>query len=210
MFSPEQFFSSFGPIAYLLALSSVIILAIAIERLITMYTQTKLPLKQLHSLTNFIRQDNLSQAKKYALSLPKNFKQWIDILLNYPSKIAEEELSLIISQKRLSLQRPLDWLNLFAIISPMLGLLGTIWSMSHSFKILDKSLNGDSMHKMITYLAEAMYATAFGITLALISMLFLYFLRQKSEKYLSQCEYALNTVLLALAHNSIKKITHHD
>jgi biopolymer transport protein ExbB len=205
MFSTVQFFSSFGPIAYLLLLSSIVILAISIERIITMYTQTKIPVKKLHNITNFIRLGNLAEAKKYSTALTKPFSQWVDILLNYPAKLAEEELNLIISQKRISLQRPLDWLNLFAITSPMLGLLGTIWSMSHSFKALDQSLNADGMHKMITYLAEAMYATAFGIILAIMSMLFLYFLRQKSEKYLSKCEYVLNLILLALAHNSHKK-----
>ena len=69
----------------------------------------------------------------------------------------------------------------------MLGLLGTIWSMSQSFNMISKSMNSDSMQMMITYLSEAMYATAFGIVLALVSMLSLYVLRQKSDQYLNKC-----------------------
>ena len=95
-------------------------------------------------------------------------------------------------RKRQKLQRPLVWLNLFAVASPMLGLLGTIWSMSHSFSALAASLNGDGLHKMISYLSEAMFATAFGIVLALMSLFAFYCLRQLAERYLSHCEYVLN------------------
>ncbi len=199
-----QFFSSFGPIAYLLLLSSVVIIALSFERLITLYSQPKISFKQLNNLIGLIKHGDLNQAKTYTSTLPKTFQQWVTLLLTYPLQIAEDELSLIFSQRRISLQRPLDWLNLFAITSPMLGLLGTIWSMSNSFNVLSKSLGSDGMHKMIAYLSEAMYATAFGIILALVSMLFLYFLRQKSEQHLSLCELSLNRIYLALVHNSLK------
>lgn len=194
-----HFFSSFGPVAYLLMLSSIVIISLSLERLITLYTLPKVPLWQLKTLTKLIGEGNLKVALVDIAKMPKIFQEWINILLEYPPKIAEDELGLIILHKRIALQRTLDWLNLFAITSPMLGLLGTIWSMSHSFGMISKSLGTDGMDKMMTYLSEAMYATAFGIILALISMSLLYFLRQKSEQYLSSCELMLNRINLALA-----------
>ena len=212
MIKTGYFFSSFGPVAYLLLLSGIVILALSLERLITMYTLPRIPLTELSRLTKIIKTGSLAEAEKCSASLSKTFKEWTEILLNFPLQIAEDELSLTMTQKRISLQRPLEWLNLFAITSPMLGLLGTIWSMSHSFSMISQSLASDGMNKMITYLSEAMYATAFGIILALISMMFLYFLRQRSEQYLSKCELALNRIYLALAHNALqtKQVTHHD
>lgn len=204
MIDTGHFFSSLGPAAYLLVLSSIAIVALSIERLVTLYTLPKIPLKQLKALTKLITDGDLKGASTDIAKLPNVFQEWIKILLNYPPKIAEDELSLIILDKRITLQRPLDWLNLFAITSPMLGLLGTIWSMSHSFGMIGRSLGNDGIQKIMLYLSEAMYATAFGIILAVISMLFLYLLRQKSEKYLSLCELTLNRINLALAHNTLK------
>lgn len=193
----EHFFSSFGLIAYLLVLASVVIVALSIERLITVYLQPKLPLKLLQTIINKIKHGELEQANLEIVKTPQLYQSWIKIILNSTQKQAEDELSLNLLQMRNHLQRPLEWLNLFAIISPMLGLLGTIWSMSRSFASISKSMTSEGMQQMITYLSEAMYATAFGITLALISMLSLYILRQKTESYLANCELWLNKILLA-------------
>lgn len=203
MFDIRHLFYAFGPIAYLLFLSGIIIMALSIERLITLYTQPKIPVKQLNDLTIIVKSGAINKAQEYNLSLPITLQNWISILLHYPTQVAEDELNLILEQKRITLQRPLEWLNLFAITSPMLGLLGTIWSMSHSFNLLSKSLGNDAMGKMINYLSEAMYATAFGIVLALLSMFFLYVLRLKSEQYLSKCELSLNRIKLALVHSTL-------
>lgn len=199
-----HFFSSFGLIAYLLVIASVVIIALSIERLITVYLQPKLPLKTLQAITANIKNGELEKADIETAKTPQLYQNWIKIILNSTQKQAEDELSLNLLQTRNYLQRPLEWLNLFAIISPMLGLLGTIWSMSRSFASISKSMTSEGMHQMITYLSEAMYATAFGITLALISMLSLYFLRQKTESYLANCELWLNKILLAATyHNSL-------
>lgn len=198
----EHFFSSFGLIAYLLLLASVAILALSIERLITIFIQPRLPIKNLQAITINLKKGDPLQVENYIAKTPLLYQKWIRLILDNTQKQAEDELNLNLMQTRNHLQRPLEWLNLFAIISPMLGLLGTIWSMSHSFASISKSMTSEGMHQMITYLSEAMYATAFGITLALISMLSLYFFRQKTESYLTNCELWLNKILLATKHNN--------
>lgn len=198
----EHFFSSFGLIAYLLLLASVAILALSIERLITIFIQPRLPIKNLQAITINLKKGDSLQVENYMAKTPLLYQKWIRLILDNTQKQAEDELSLNLMQTRNHLQRPLEWLNLFAIISPMLGLLGTIWSMSHSFASISKSMTSEGMHQMITYLSEAMYATAFGITLALISMLSLYFFRQKTESYLTNCELWFNKILLATKHNN--------
>lgn len=198
----EHFFSSFGLIAYLLLLASIAILALSIERLITIFIQPRLPIKNLQAITINLKKGDSLQVENYIAKTPLLYQKWIRLILDNTQKQAEDELSLNLMQTRNHLQRPLEWLNLFAIISPMLGLLGTIWSMSHSFASISKSMTSEGMHQMITYLSEAMYATAFGITLALISMLSLYFFRQKTESYLTNRELWLNKILLATKHNN--------
>lgn len=208
MFGSSSFFSSFGPVAYILILASIVIIALTIERLIVFYLQPKLPEKEIASIIALLGQGNYLQISAIQSSLPAVFDSWLTVIFSSPREYADQEMSLILGQIRNQLQKPLEWLNLFAIAAPMMGLLGTIWSMSHSFSLLGQSLNNGSMHKMIQYLSEAMYATAFGIILALISMLSLYFLRQKSDRYLDQSELAFNRISLAFAQAKYREGKH--
>lgn len=203
MSSSISFFSSFGPIAYLLLASSVAIVAIIIERLIIFYSQPKLSKKDYQQIII-----NLQKGQSLSIQKPKiaiRFRDWLEILAGKTFTLAEAEITLLLTELRNKLQKPLEWLNLFAIAAPMMGLLGTIWSMSHSFAILGKDLNNGNLNKMIEYLSEAMYATAFGIILALVSMLGLYILRQKSDKYLDECELAFNRISLAIQQQGANK-----
>ncbi len=200
MFSSTSFFSSFGPIAYLLLASSVAIVTIIIERLIIFYSQPKFSKKDCQQIII-----NLQKGQSLSTQKPKvaiRFRDWLEILAGKTYTLAEAEITLLLTELRNKLQKPLEWLNLFAIAAPMMGLLGTIWSMSHSFAILGKNLNNGNLNKMIEYLSEAMYATAFGIILALVSMLGLYILRQKSDKYLDECELAFNRISLTIQKQS--------
>ncbi len=126
-------------------------------------------------------------------------------MITEPKELAESEVCLLMRKQRQRMQRPLIWLNLFAVVSPMLGLLGTIWSMSHSFAALAESLSGNGLQNMIMYLSEAMYATAFGIVLALVSLLAFYCFRQFSERYLANAEEALNQLILSLDRQKVRK-----
>ncbi|MBK2125066.1 MotA/TolQ/ExbB proton channel family protein [Fangia hongkongensis] len=196
MINLAQFLHQFGVIAYVMIAGSVIIVAISIERLITLLLQPKLPLKKADKLHQDYAKGDISKDNYlkmlYQLSHNKELKRCFNYLSDEDRNLAKTRASSYLQQKRQQLQRPLLWLNFFAVGSPMLGLLGTIWSMSHSFSALAQSLAGDGLGKMIQYLSEAMFATAFGIVLALMSMFALYLLRQLTEKYLNRYEAFLN------------------
>ncbi|MDD3266450.1 MAG: MotA/TolQ/ExbB proton channel family protein [Burkholderiales bacterium] len=191
----SNFSASFGPIFYLLLIVSIAILTIIIERFLVVFSKkNSLLLSQLNEIFKKIKNNqNISNHIAKENSLGNNV---VSIIKNNSKKDAEDELSILLMEKRSSLQRPLEWLNFFAIVSPMLGLLGTIWSMSGSFKELSNSTVSNDMQGMINYLSEAMYATAFGIILSAISMLFLYIFKYKTDSYLMKCELILNKILI--------------
>ena len=113
-------------------MASVAILALSIERLITIFIQPRLPIKPSGNNHQSEKRRPTTSRKLYCQN-SITLSKWIRLILDNTQKQAEDELNLNLMQTRNHLQRPLEWLNLFAIISPMLGLLGTIWSMSHSF-----------------------------------------------------------------------------
>ena len=195
----NEFLNLFGPVSYLLVTVSIVLGIVCIERMITLYSQPFFSRRKLASIANAIEKGDLSGAKEQVGQLNKHAQNWITPFISSPRKLAEEEVSLRLYEKRQKLLRPMAWLNLFAVISPMIGLLGTIWSMSHSFSALAESMSGQGLQNMIVYLSEAMFATAFGILLALISLTALYALRHKAELYLAKCEQIINKFSLSLA-----------
>ncbi|WP_116964476.1 MotA/TolQ/ExbB proton channel family protein [Fastidiosibacter lacustris] len=202
----NHLFTQFGVIGYTMLVVSFIIVALCIERALTFLSLPKLNLKRVSDMILAINQDNKKELNACLGQLKKPLLKYIKPLFIESKHIAESELCLLLRKQRQRMQRPLIWLNLFAVISPMLGLLGTIWSMSHSFAALAQSLDGNGLHNMITYLSQAMYATAFGIALALMSLLAFYSFRQYSERYLANCEEALNYLLLSLDRQHERKL----
>lgn len=191
----SNFSASFGPVFYLLMIVSTIILAIVLERSFVIFCRKdSFSLSQLNEIMNKVKKNESLTA--YTAKENSLASDLISIISNNSKKDAEDELSILLMEKRNSLQRPLEWLNFFAIISPMIGLLGTIWSMSGSFKELSNSTVSNDMQGMINYLSEAMYATAFGIILSAISMLFLYIFKYKTDGCFIKCELILNKILI--------------
>ncbi|QIW10984.1 MotA/TolQ/ExbB proton channel family protein [Francisella sp. LA112445] len=203
----SYFLSQFGLVGYLMLLVSLILTAICIERCITFIFLPRFKSLQIESLITLAGQGDSDAIKNRIDNTSSKLSKYIAPLLLESKDIAENAVSIMMRKERQRLQQPLVWLNFFAVVSPMLGLLGTIWSMSHSFKALAESLNGSGLEHMILYLSEAMYATALGIILALFSMFTFYCFRHYSESYLFRAEEVLNDLALGLERQKIANKT---
>ena len=89
----------------------------------------------------------------------------------------------------------------------MLGLLGTIWGMSKSFASLSAQMNqANDFENLIRYLSEAMYATAFGIVIASLSLIALFIFRFLFEQYFQNLEDSLNTFIELVAKTKLHSV----
>ncbi len=85
---------------------------------------------------------------------------------------AEKAMDLCFSREVNRVKRRLRWLNVIATVTPLLGLLGTVVGMIVAFK--GTSMAGAAKAEMMAAgISEALYATAFGLAIA-ISSLFAY------------------------------------
>ncbi|SDD58659.1 Biopolymer transport protein ExbB [Sporomusa acidovorans DSM 3132] len=98
-----------------------------------------------------------------------------------------------------AMRRGLPVLDTIVTLSPLLGLLGTIIGMINSFQIMAVSGIGQP-HAVTGGVAEALIATATGITVAVIALIpYNYFLArieretEKIEHYATRLEIALTT-----------------
>ncbi len=87
-----------------------------------------------------------------------------------------------------ALWQKISYLNNIATLSPLLGLLGTVWGMMQAFGSIafdDATVKGMTMAASV---AEAMITTAAGLVLAIPAMAIYFFLRGRVIKIIAQVE----------------------
>lgn len=179
-----------------LAICSVAAIAVIVERYFFFRRiDATDPAEKLMKLVDNKRMDEaLDIASKSSLPLIKVMLAGINNRIN-PSKAMEAAGIMEMSAMR----RGLPVLDTIVTLSPLLGLLGTIIGMINSFQIMAVSGMGQP-HAVTGGVAEALIATATGITVAVISLIpYNYFLSrieretETIEHYATRLEMALTT-----------------
>ena len=197
--------NSLGLMAWPLLIASCIGMAIAIERLITYAMLPRINRKNLTELFDEVRdcchcnnsQDNLCKN----LCKGKGLRQGIAILLshNASSKAMREEVAglWLLKQKR-SLQAWLKPLMLIGVLSPMLGLLGTVLGMINMFGDIAAAGGPVTPDILAGGLWQAMFTTAFGLMVAIPALAGAHLFGIWANQYMSKLEFALNHINLLL------------
>jgi biopolymer transport protein ExbB len=162
-----QFFVKGGLAMYPLAVCSVMALIIIIERIL-FFSRIPEDDPEYHTLKKLISQGKLNEAKVLSERLNSAIsrvtasavKQWEAdkrLLESVIQSAGERELS--------HLQRGLSILDTIVTASPLLGLLGTVTGIIKTFLALSAS-NGQAA-QLSAGIAEALYTTAFGLSIAI-------------------------------------------
>ena len=183
-----------GLIMYLLLIVSVVVAVIGIERLV-FYHYAAAGLEEfLEELKERLRTQELTTVANFC------FKE-----KNLAAKVAFEGLSSAITggnvelafdnayiSAALNLRARLNYLSMFVTLSPLLGLLGTIFGMIDSFNIL----SSQSEPLAITGgIGAALVATASGLCVAIFALLVHTYFSQKMDAILTQLELTINLIL---------------
>jgi len=74
-------------------------------------------------------------------------------------------------------EQKLNFLSMIVTLAPLLGLLGTIFGMISSFNVF--SLRGSQPFAITSGIGEALIATAFGLMVAVITLVLYYYLKYR-------------------------------
>ena len=78
----------------------------------------------------------------------------------------------------------LGLLKMIVTISPLLGLLGTIFGMISAFSVFDISSTGDNANTITGGIGEALICTAFGLIVAIMALLvYAYYIYRFKKEY---------------------------
>jgi len=183
-----------------LALCSIAAVAIIIERFFFFLRigDTDLAEKVLDMINNEGIEGALDVAKQSSLPL---IKVMVVGISNPSMPVKAMEAAGIIELS--TMRRGLPVLDTVVTLSPLLGLLGTIIGMMNSFQIMALSGIGQP-HAVTGGVAEALIATATGITVAVIALIPYNYFLSRVERETEMIEYYATRLEMALT-SSVKE-----
>jgi len=102
------------------------------------------------------------------------------------------------SRQAATIQGQTQYLLDVAVISPMIGLLGTVFGMVHAFGVVALDLAKAKPMLLAAGVAEALVNTAGGLIVGIPAMMFYAYFRNRSSRLVSHLESASTEILTAL------------
>lgn len=171
-----EIITQIGPLFYPLSALSFLGAVLIIERLIF-----------------FIRLPKLENSESYK-ALTQELKDNADL----KKDIRDELLSFRLADLKAKLEHGIHLLRIIAVLSPMLGLLGTVLGMIEAFRDI-AGQTGPVIPSMIADgLWSAMLTTAYGLSIALPCLFASFLYARMAEKRLSKFQKHLNTQSLEI------------
>ena len=169
-----------GPIMIPLGIASIVALALAIERYISLRRDKILPDGFLKGLGQAWDSDPSGQAAEEFCDQNSGaaghvFKagiQWRDSGYQAVAKAIEDAGMM---------KRSLRGLSIIAAVSPLLGLLGTVYGMIDAFQRTSQSGGAAKTADLATGIYEALVTTAAGLTIAIPALLLYQFLQSRAD-----------------------------
>jgi biopolymer transport protein ExbB len=192
----EYFFKG-GPVMYPLLLCSVISLTVIIERAIFWIREEKNRDRTLlNELMSLVEKGQFDDAKK------KTFKTRDFVIRTMVCGVVHRNFSLrdalqmSADEEIARMRRHLPVLDTMITLSPLLGILGTVTGIIYSFNML--SVVGAEHPQMITGgIGQALITTAFGLTIAILSLIpYNYFLSKIEKAALEMEKYGTNLEII--------------
>ena len=189
---------------YPLLVASIIAVALIIERLIVLRKSKVIPDYVLNEVLSLYKSKAISAdvVEKVENSSPlgrvlaaglRNDKS-----SRYVMKEAIEEAGSVVTHE---LERFLNGLGTIASIAPLMGLFGTVIGMIEIFG--SQAPTGTNPQALAHGISVALYNTAFGLVIAIPSMIFYRHFRARVESFVVEMEQAA-TKLLDIAHGDRK------
>jgi len=179
-----------GPIVLVLLFCSILGVALIIERFIYLRPQRIIPIDLLQQIELHVKEGNLPEALSWARQSESPMMKVAEIALINADK-PKEDLKIIMEDAgRLEvprLEHYLSGIHTIAVVSPLLGLLGTVTGMIRVFEAIVQEGTGNAQ-LLAGGISEAMLTTAFGLMVAIPTLVFHNFFSKKVDLILVDME----------------------
>tara|TARA_R110002110_G_scaffold404606_1_gene623207 strand:- start:248152 stop:248778 length:627 start_codon:yes stop_codon:yes gene_type:complete len=184
-----ELFQSGGWLMWPLLLCSILALAIVLERLWTLRESKILPQKLVQNIlgefakkSRTVHLPNLAYQSPLGSILATGLKYREQGVSTMRARMEEQGRQVV-----MQLEKYLNALGTIAAIAPLLGLLGTVVGMINVFSVLN--LGGASNAEALAGgIAQALLTTAFGLSIAILSLMFHRHFHRKMDELSSKLE----------------------
>ncbi len=208
-----QCFSLFhkgGPVMYILALCSVAVLAIWVERYLYYKEMTKETENFIPTLQGILEKNNIGEA----MQLCQRTKSGLAIIaLKGLQAVGQErniesvlEGSALLMAARL--REYLNYLSTMVTLAPLLGLLGTVIGMINSFSVLNVK-TGQPL-AITSGVGEALVATATGLSVAILAMVVHTYYSHRLDGIITDIEEMCNMLVGSLGNKKVARGKTHE
>jgi biopolymer transport protein ExbB len=192
-------FEKGGPIMWPLLLASILALGTVLERVVFLLIESrKRDSKAMERLFGDLERGDVAAALRDSAGS----KDYVVRTLRYALEHKEQSLSsaLLYAQTRelKRFQRGISILDTVITLAPLLGLLGTVTGMMGSFSLIGGELSAPGA--ITGGIAEALIATAFGLGIAITSLLPFNILNTKLDVARQEIESAASQLELLIQH----------
>lgn len=180
-----QTVASGGPAMWMLLVLSIVAIAIVIERLMFFSSQHSDSKGLLRALGQKIAANDLNGAVKVC----QQNKGMLPKILEFGLKRGEKNraditdaLSIALMEHLNTLERNLGIIGTIAVISPFVGLFGTVLGIIRAFQ--DIALKGNSTPAVVAAgVSEALVTTAAGLFVAVVSVIFFNYFKSRIKSF---------------------------
>ncbi len=165
---------------------SILVIGIALERTYWLYTQAGVDKKSiLDTLEKAIRSNDIERALKVLRSTKAPLVRVLRTgVQNFNEK--KQTVQLLMDETALAeiprIETRTGYLVMFSNVATLLGLLGTIIGLIHSFGAVAHASAGEKAAELAAGIAEAMNCTAFGLIVAIPALLIYAVLKSREHK----------------------------
>ncbi len=191
-----------GIIMYPLLFLSLCAIAVIVERILAFRSLGHVAPGLLKQVIDLSRQNKFAQAIQLCDNAPGPLAAALSAILKHrdrPIAVAERQVEDIGQDYFIRLERLLPFLDTTTTISPLLGLLGTIVGMIGTFNAIaiQQQSHGNS-DAVLAGVGEALYATATGITIAVVCFVAYNYFAARLRTVTSETEQGATKLINAL------------
>lgn len=195
-----------GPIMYPLLICSFLSIILIVERALFWLVQSfTYRSKALSKALSLVQQGQKAKAKELLTQTKDSVAKVLLVGLESSSPLFVQQMEVVASKQIAQMRRFLPIMNTLIMLTPLLGILGTVIGIIHSFEVLGSSAIANP--KGVTQgVAEALITTAFGLTIAIWTLIPYNHFSQKVERVQTRTEQFATQLEVVLQEGSTKSL----
>lgn len=201
-------FDKGGANMYVILLTFVLLLAVLVERIVVLYFQSNVDKEGFtKTLTKFLLGGDLRSALKLCSVSKFPLARILHAGL-MKAKQSDAEVQAAIDEATLRelprIEKRIGYLAMIGNVSVLMGLLGTILGLIRSFGAVAEADAATKATELAKGISEAMYNTAFGLAVAILSIVCYAFLQSKAQHLVDDISETTVSVLNLITANRDK------